>query len=164
MYHQILCFQLGIGIVTVRYAEHFCYCIEADSDVMTREELDYFTNQLEQQVEQLHRETSQLQRRISYDASVHESETEKIISKLTVQRTTIIEEDSSLESETVNDSNLRRNNINNNNAVNNGGFARSTNVDSSLAVVNEDDQLSFMLKLKDSLDHIKGGIKKIKEQ
>ncbi len=141
----------------MRYSEHFRYCIQVDSSVVNQEELDYFVDQIEQQVEELLSETAQLKRKISTESSLfdHEKANKQVELHTTPVAKSKDNVTDSSENEDIGD--LLESCINNNVIT---GQENVYNVGRSIMSKN----YSFIFKLKDSFEQIKQGIRKLKEE
>lgn len=157
-YAYIGCFYslTGLGVVSVRYADHFRYCLQVDSSSLNQEQLDFLINQIEQQVEELFLETAKLKRKISTETSLfsHERDGKKqLVSSQEVVCRKRVESNADLKS------GLTACNNNNNNKNNKG-----TKTGFYIGGVLVSSNYSFIFKLKDSIDQIKDGIRRLKKQ
>lgn len=143
-------------MVSVRYGDHFRYCIQVDSSVVNQEELDYFVGQIEQQVEELLSETAQLRRKISTESSVFDHE--KANKQVQLSTQVVKSKENVTDSFENEDKGSLLENCINNNVIT--GEENAYNLGRSIISKN----YSFIFKLKDSFEQIKQGIRKMKEE
>lgn len=138
--------------MTVRFANHFRYCVQVDSSAVNQEQLDYFISQIEEEVKELFLETAQLQRKISTEPSLYYHDNKDTQQRKRCKHGSMQQDENDIAKPKDNTSLLSS-------CINNNNLSIEQSVDEAIKIANH----PFIFKLKDSIKQIREGIRKVKE-